>query len=93
MRSHIDDVARSSWRFTRHGLKVTELARTCFQRTLQRVKAAVDDLGYTPNFGARFMAAKRTMTIGAIIPTMENAIFAQGIQAFQERFIALGIPC
>ena len=53
--------------------------------TLVRVKAAVEQLGYTPNFGARFMAAKRTMTIGAIIPTMENAIFARGIQAFQEQ--------
>jgi LacI family transcriptional regulator len=30
------------------------------------------------------MAAKRTNTIGAIIPTMENAIFARGLQAFQE---------
>ena len=44
---------------------------------------AVDDLGYTPNFGARVMAAKRTFTIGAIIPTMENAVFARGLQAFQ----------
>lgn len=46
--------------------------------------AAVRDLGYTPNFGARALAARRTNTIGAIIPTMENAIFARGIQAFQE---------
>ena len=60
------------------------------QTTLTRVKAAVDELGYTPNFGARFMAAKRTMTIGAIIPTMENAIFARGIQAFQEQLHSLG---
>lgn len=45
---------------------------------------AVETLGYTPNFGARVMAAKRTFTIGAIIPTMENAIFARGLQAFQE---------
>ena len=36
------------------------------------------------------MAAKRTMTIGAIIPTMENAIFARGIQAFQEQLHSLG---
>jgi len=36
------------------------------------------------------MVAKRTMTIGAIIPTMENAIFAKGIQAFQERLHSLG---
>ncbi|MCR9256717.1 MAG: LacI family DNA-binding transcriptional regulator [Alphaproteobacteria bacterium] len=52
--------------------------------TLDRVMTAVRELGYMPNFGARALAAKRTQTIGAIIPTMENAIFATGIQAFQE---------
>jgi LacI family transcriptional regulator len=36
------------------------------------------------------MAAKRTFTIGAIIPTMENAIFARGLQAFQEELHAHG---
>ncbi len=51
---------------------------------------AVDALGYTPNFGAKVMAAKRTFTIGAIIPTMENAIFARGLQAFQEELNSQG---
>lgn len=50
----------------------------------------VESLGYTPNFGARAMAAKRTFTIGAIIPTMENAIFARGLQAFQEELHTRG---
>ena len=58
--------------------------------TLERVKQAVDSLGYTPHFGARHMAAKRTKTIGAIIPTMENAIFAEGLQAFQEQLRTYG---
>ena len=57
---------------------------------LKRIMSAVERLGYTPNFGARFMAAKRTYTIGAIIPTMENAIFARGIQAFQEQLRSKG---
>jgi len=52
--------------------------------TRVRVMQAVNDLGYSPNFGARALAARRTNTIGAIIPTMDNAIFARGIQAFQE---------
>lgn len=54
------------------------------QSTRDKVSAAIDALGYAPNFGARAMAARRTNTIGAIIPTMENAIFARGLQAFQE---------
>lgn len=52
--------------------------------TRKRVMSAVNTLGYTPNFAARVMAAKRSFTIGAIIPTMDNAIFARGLQAFQE---------
>lgn len=54
------------------------------QRTRDKVMTAVTALGYSPNFGAKAMAARRTKTIGAIIPTMENAIFARGLQAFQE---------
>ncbi len=53
-------------------------------KTRERVMKTVEELGYTPNFNARAMAARRTHTIGAIIPTMENAIFARGLQAFQE---------
>jgi LacI family transcriptional regulator len=52
--------------------------------TRAKVDQAIATLGYSPNFGARVMAARRTHTIGAIIPTMENAIFARGLQAFQE---------
>ncbi|MEL7215261.1 MAG: LacI family DNA-binding transcriptional regulator [Pseudomonadota bacterium] len=58
--------------------------------TRARVMDAIAELGYSPNFGARVMAAKRTHTIGAIIPTMENAIFARGLQAFQEELRTLG---
>ncbi|MEM9707962.1 MAG: LacI family DNA-binding transcriptional regulator [Pseudomonadota bacterium] len=52
--------------------------------TRDRVLKAVRDLGYAPNFGAQALAAKQTNTVGAVIPTMENAVFARGLQAFQE---------
>lgn len=51
---------------------------------------AVDDLGYAPNFSAKTLAANKSGTIGAIIPTMENAIFARGLQAFQEELGEFG---
>ena len=53
------------------------------EKTRLRVLKVVEDLGYAPNFNARSLASKQSQTIGAIIPTMENAIFAEGIQAFQ----------
>ncbi len=58
--------------------------------TRERVLAAVADLGYAPNFGARALAAKQTNTVGAVIPTMENAVFARGLQAFQEELVRHG---
>jgi LacI family transcriptional regulator len=60
------------------------------RQTRERVLKAVSDLGYAPNFGARALAARQTHTIGAIIPTMENAVFARGIQAFQEELVRHG---
>lgn len=58
--------------------------------TRERVLSAVHHLGYTPNFGAQALAAKQTNTIGVVIPTMENAVFARGIQAFQEELVRNG---
>jgi len=53
-------------------------------KTRERIEAAVQELGYTPNFGGKALASNRSGTIGAIIPTMANAMFASGLQAFQE---------
>jgi len=52
--------------------------------TRERVMKAVRELGYAPNFSARALAARQTNTVGAVIPTMDNAVFARGLQAFQE---------
>ena len=57
------------------------------EKTQQRVMQAVNELNYSPNFGARAIAANRTGIFGAIIPTMENAIFARGIEAFQRALV------
>lgn len=59
--------------------------------TRRRVLDAVRQLGYAPNFGARALASRRTDTFGAIIPTMEAAIFARGLQAFQDELGRQGI--
>ena len=60
------------------------------QITRERVMRAIAELGYSPNFNAQALAARRTNTVGAIIPTMDNAIFARGLQAFQEELGKLG---
>ncbi len=59
--------------------------------TRKKIEAAIDQLGYTPNFGGRALASSRTNTVGAIIPSMANAMFASGLQAFQEELDKEGV--
>lgn len=86
----LDDVARLAGVSTATVSRCLNTPDRVVASTRERVMAAVESLGYTPNFGARVMAAKRTFTVGAIIPTMENAIFARALQAFQEEAHAHG---
>ena len=55
-----------------------------------RVEAAVAALGYLPNAGARSMMLGRSGTIGAIFPTVDNAIFATAIDSLQRRLAEAG---
>lgn len=86
----LDDVAKTAGVSTATVSRCLNAPHRVVESTRKRVMEAIDTLGYTPNFGARVMAAKRTFTIGAIIPTMENAIFARGLQAFQEELHSRG---
>ncbi|MCV6592445.1 MAG: LacI family DNA-binding transcriptional regulator [Silicimonas sp.] len=81
----LEDVAARAGVSTATVSRCLNAPEKVIEPTRARVMAAVEALGYAPNFSARALAAKRTQTIGAVIPTMENAIFAEGLQAFQER--------
>ncbi|WP_316976969.1 LacI family DNA-binding transcriptional regulator [Shumkonia mesophila] len=51
----------------------------------ERVHAAIRRLGYVPHGAARALASQRSQTVGAVVPTLDNAIFARGIEALQQR--------
>ncbi len=87
----LEDVARRAKVSTATVSRCLNTPDRVMESTRERVMQAVRDLGYAPNFGARALAAKRTNTFGAIIPTMENAIFARGLQAFQEELGRHGV--
>jgi LacI family transcriptional regulator len=61
------------------------------KKTRDKIETAINTLGYTPNSGGRMLASARSNTVGAIIPTMANAIFANGLQAFQEALSDAGV--
>ncbi len=80
----LDDVAKEARVSTATVSRCLNFPDRVSSKTRDKVLKVVKDLGYTPNFGAQALAAKRTNTFGAIVPTMNNAIFAAGLQAFQE---------
>ena len=91
IRPKLEDVAKAAKVSTATVSRCLNDPQKVTTATRERVLDAVQRLGYTPNFGGRALASKRTNTIGAVIPTMDNAIFARGLQAFQEALSAAGV--
>jgi len=58
--------------------------------TRERVEAAVQRLGYEADATARALASRRSHTIGAIVPTLDDAIFAAGIEGLQRALAGEG---
>lgn len=54
------------------------------KETYQRVMSAVQELGYLRDGAARALASRRTHTIGAIYPTLNNPIFAHSTHSMQQ---------
>jgi LacI family transcriptional regulator len=56
----------------------------------ERVGAAVNKLHYVPDGAARALASRHSRTIGAVVPTLDIAIFAAGITTLQARLSEAG---
>jgi LacI family transcriptional regulator len=50
-------------------------------RTQERVRQAAEMLAYVPHGAARALASRRSRTIGAVLPTVDNPIFASATQS------------
>lgn len=60
------------------------------KETLAQVRRAAAALGYIPVGAARALVSGRSQIIGAIVPTLDHAIFARAIQAMQRTLDAAG---
>jgi LacI family transcriptional regulator len=56
--------------------------------TARAVREAVDKLGWISHGGARALASHKSRTIGAVIPNLSNPVFAQMMQALQDRLLS-----
>jgi LacI family transcriptional regulator len=84
------DVARAagvSLSTASRALADTELVRL---GTRERVREAANMLGYLPHGAARALASRRSRTIGAVFPPVDNPIFAAATQALAHELAESG---
>lgn len=58
--------------------------------TRERVREAASMLGYVPHGAARALASRRSRTIGAVFPPVDNPIFAAATQALGNALASAG---
>jgi LacI family transcriptional regulator len=87
----IEDVARAAGVSTATVSRVLNTPGAVREALCQRVTEAVAKLGYVPHAGARALKLQRSGTVGAIFPTVDNAIFAKAIDALQHRLAGAGL--
>ena len=89
-RPTVADVAR------RAGVSTASVSRALNQpdavrpEVRQRIEAAIGELGYIPSAAARALVTRHSRVVGAIVPTLDNAIFASCISALQRRLAEHG---
>lgn len=51
--------------------------------TAGKINQAIADLGFRPNFNGRNLRAGRSRTVGVVVPTLSNTVFAQCLQGIE----------
>src|SRR6267142_4990237 len=70
--------------------RVVRLPDLVAPETRGRVEAAMRELGYVPNQLAVGLARARTRSIGVLVPTIANSIFADTVQGLADELEPLG---
>ncbi|MEO0567086.1 MAG: LacI family DNA-binding transcriptional regulator [Pseudomonadota bacterium] len=87
-KANLRDVARVS------GVSVTTVSRVInsstqvSESTREAVEAAMESLHFVPSAAARAVNFGRTYVVGALIPTLDNAVFANFLEALEARLSA-----
>jgi LacI family gluconate utilization system Gnt-I transcriptional repressor len=70
--------------------RVVRLPGLVAPKTRARVEAAMRELGYVPNLVAGSLASARTSSVGVLVPTIANSIFADTVQGLSDELEPLG---
>lgn len=85
----MEDVARAA------GVSLVTVSRAVNQpdklspKTLARVRAAVEALGFVPNLTAGSLASNRSRIVATVVPTIANLVFSETVDALS-RTLATG---
>ncbi len=90
-RANLRDVAKTA------GVSVATVSRVLNSPTLvsedtrTRVQSAIDTLHFVPSAAARAINSGRTKIVGALVPTLDNAIFARFLSSLEEGLGTYGL--
>ena len=83
-RVSLEDVARLSGVSTATVSRVLNGSATVKAARREAVERACEELGYVINRAARTLASRRSMTIGAVVPTLSTETFSRPLATFQQ---------
>ncbi len=86
----VGDIARIAGVSTATVSRALNRPETVSPQLRDRVGRVVKELGYLPSGAAKALASNRSFTIGAVVPTLNNAIFSACIAAFESRLSDAG---
>ena len=70
--------------------RVVRVPELVAPETRSRVEAVMRELGYVPNQMAGALAGARTKSVGVLVPTIANSIFADTVQGLTDELEPLG---
>jgi len=86
----LDDIARKAGVSKATASRALTLPDKLSKSTLERVRRASKLMGYVSHGVARALATGKTHTIGAVIPTLDNAIYAVSTGSLERRLEQAG---
>ncbi len=90
-RATLRDVAQEAGVSTATVSRVLNGSAVVSEGTRARVQAAIDALHFVPSAAARAINSGRTHVVGALVPTLDNAIFSRFLDALEEELAGYGL--
>ncbi|AML53058.1 LacI family transcriptional regulator [Falsihalocynthiibacter arcticus] len=86
----IKDVARVAGCGIATASRVLNKSGPASTKMRERVERAASDLGFCFNAAGRALQSRRSMTIGCLVPSLANPVFAEAVQGVQAELLGSG---